>query len=117
MVKRAADKAREVTIRRVAMEEEAAVKDGKIRWESVRKVQQVHAGCRPTRPSAVRKEDRELTLGLTEVLQKWHQHFSKLLNQQSEFDKSVIQQMPLMPPYMELDEPPQKRNVRQHWPR
>ena len=94
MVKRVVDRAREVWIRRVAMEGEAAVKDGKTQWESVRKLQQVHAGRRPTRPSAVRKEDGELTQGPTEVLQRWHQHFKKLLNQQSEFDESVIQQMP-----------------------
>ena len=93
------------------MEGEAAVKDGKTRWESVRKLQQVHAGCRPTRPSAVRKEDGELTQGPTEVLQRWHQHFRKLLNQQSEFDESVIQQMPLMTPYMDLDEPPTEEEL------
>ena len=81
MVKRAVDRAREVWIRRVAMEGEAAVKGRKTWWESVKKLQHVHAGHRSTRPSAVRKEDGELTQGPTEVLQRWHQHFRKLLNQ------------------------------------
>ena len=42
-VNRAVDKAKEEWIRRVAMEGEAAVKDGRTRWESIRKVQQEDA--------------------------------------------------------------------------
>ena len=63
MVGRAVDKTREEWIRRVAMEGEVAVKDRKTLWESIRKLQQVHAGHRPSSPSAVRKEDGELTQG------------------------------------------------------
>ena len=37
-MKRAVDKAREDWIRRVAMEGEVAVKDGKTRWECIRKL-------------------------------------------------------------------------------
>ena len=33
----------------------------------------------------VRKEDGQLTQDSLEVLQRWHQHFCKLLNQQSTF--------------------------------
>ena len=44
--------------------------------------------------------------GPSEVLQRWHQHFSNLLNQQSNFDEEVIQQMPTVPPYHEFDRPP-----------
>ena len=47
----------------MAKEGEAAVRDGKTRWEGVRKLQQVHAGRRSTRPNAVRKENGELTKG------------------------------------------------------
>ena len=42
-MKKAVDKAREDWIKKVTMEGEAAVKDGKTRWESIRKLQQVHA--------------------------------------------------------------------------
>ena len=69
-------------------------------------MQQVYAGRRPTRPSAVRKEDGQLTQDPTEVLIIWHQHFCKLLNQQSTFSDEVIQQMPMLPPCLNLDGPP-----------
>ena len=89
MVKRAVDKAKEEWIRKVAVECEAAVMDGKKRWGNIRRLQQVHAGRRPVRPGAVKKEDGELTQGPVEALQRWHQHFSKLLNQCSEFEVQV----------------------------
>ena len=46
-----------------------------------------------------------MTQGPEEVLQRWYQHFHKLLNQQSEFDDAVVQEMPLLPPCLDLDEP------------
>ena len=95
----------------MAKEGETAVRDGRTRWESVQKLQQIHVGRRPTRPNAVRKENGELTQGPMEVLQRWHQHFSKLLNQQSTFDEEAIQQMEAMPPWLELDEPPTEEEL------
>lgn len=92
-------------------EGEAAVKDGKTRWECIRRLQQVYAGRRPTRPSAVRREDGELTQGPTEMLQRWHQHFSKLLNQQSTSKDEVIQRMPMQLPCLDLDEPPTEEEL------
>ena len=73
-------KAREVWIRRVAMEGEAVVKDGRTRWESIKKRPQAETGCRLVRPSGVKKEDGELPQGSSELLQRWYQHFSRLLN-------------------------------------
>ena len=90
---------------------EAAVKDEKTRWECIRRLQQAHAGRRPIMPSAVRKEDWELTQGQEKLLQRWHQHFSKILNQQSEFSEEVIQQMPILPPCLDLDEPPTEEEL------
>ena len=90
----------------MAREAEEAVKDGRTRWVCIRRLQQAYAGSRPCIPRAVRKNDGELTNGPSEVLQRWHQHFSNLLNQQSNFDEEVIQQMPTVPPYHEFDCPP-----------
>ena len=59
----------------------------------------------------MRKEDGELTQGPTEVLQRWHQHFCKLLNQQSTFEEEVIQQMQMLPPCLDLDEPPTEEKL------
>ena len=111
MLKRAVDKARENWIKRVALEGEAAVKDGKTRWESIRRLQQAHAGRRATRSNAVRKEDGELTQGPTEVIQRWHQYFSKLLDQQDWFEEEVIQQMQILPPCLDFDEPPTEEEL------
>ena len=45
------------------------------------------------------------------MLHRWHQHFSKLLNQQSQFNEDVIQQMPESAPCLDLDEPPTKEEL------
>ena len=111
VVKKAVDSAREEWIQKVAVLGEAAVKDGKTRWECIRRLQQTHARRRPIMPSAVRKEDGELTQGQEEMLQRWHQYFNKVLNQQSEFSEEVIQQMPILPPCLDLDEPPTEEEL------
>ena len=105
-VKKAVDRAKEDWILNVAREAEEAVKDGRTRWVCIRRLQQAYAGRRPCIPRAVRKNDGELTDGPSEVLQRWYQHFSNLLNQQSNFDEEVIQRMPTVPPYHEFDRPP-----------
>ena len=71
----------------------------------------MYAGRRPTRPSAVRREDGELTQGPTEVMQRWYQHFSKLLNQQITFKDEVIQRMLMQSPCLDLDEPPTEEEL------
>ena len=103
-VKRAVDQAREHWIRRVALEGETAVKDGKTRWECIRRLQ-LYAGRKPIRPSAARKENGELTQGPMEMLQRWQQHFSKPLNHQADFKEEVLQHMHVLPPCLDLDEP------------
>ena len=105
-VKKAVDKAREDWILMVAKEAEEAVQDGRTRWECIRRLQQAYAGRRVCIPSAVRKEDGELTRGPTEVLQRWHQHFSRLLDQQGRFDEEMILRVPAVVPCSDLHEPP-----------
>lgn len=99
MVKKAVDTTRESWIRKVATEGEAAVKDGNTRWGCIRQLQQAYAG----QSNEAKCCDGELTQGPTEA---WHQHFSKLLNQQSTYKEEVIQQMPVQPMCFVLDEPP-----------
>ena len=93
-MKAAVDKAKEDWICRVAREGEAAVKDRRARWDSIRRLQQAHAGRRPTRPTAVVKEDGALTQGEKEVTTTWCQHFMKVLNMLSEYRDEVISDMP-----------------------
>ena len=45
------------------------------------------------------------------MLQRWHQHFSKLLNQCSDFDSQVIQELPVISPMLDLDEPPTEEEL------
>ena len=79
-VKKAIDKAKEEWVCRVATQGEEAAKDGRTRWMYIRRLQQAHAGHKPTKPQAVMKVNGELTQGPSEVLTRWHQHFSRLLN-------------------------------------
>ena len=73
-------KAKEDWIQKVALDAEAAVKDGKVRWNNIHRLQQVYHGCRPDRPTAVFKNSGELTKGSSEVNDHWSQHFKKVLN-------------------------------------
>ena len=70
-MKKAVEKAKEDWICRAAKEVEAAVKDGCARWDSIRRLQQTHDGRRPTKPSAVFMEDRDLAQGPSEVATRW----------------------------------------------
>lgn len=70
LVKRAVDKANEDWICGVAKEAEAAVKDGRTRWERIRRLQQAHAGRRSIKPSAVWKEDGTPTRGNEEAIKR-----------------------------------------------
>lgn len=110
-VKKAVDKARDQWIAKVAADGEAAVKDGKTRWESIRKLQRAFAGRRSVRPNAVKKLDGELAEGEAEVLQRWQQHFSSLLNTQSTVDDQVLNDMPSHPVCSEFDELPTEEEL------
>ena len=90
-------------VHRIALEGEAAVKDGRTRWDSIRKLQHAHAGRRPLRSSAVLKEDGEMTQGPEEVMMRWHQHFRKILNEPSLYRDEVIEDMPELPSRLDLD--------------
>ena len=102
-VKKAVCKAKEDWICRVASEGEAAVKDGRARWDCIRRLQQTHAGRRPTRPTAILKEDGVLTQGEKEVAARWYQHFMKVRNIQSEYRDGTIRDMPQLSSLLELD--------------
>ena len=102
VVKKVVCAAKESWICEVAKEGEVAKKDGRIRWDSIRRLQRVDAGRRPTRPSVVRKEDGSLTQGPEEVMKRWHQHFVSVLNIPSEYREEVIMEMPTLQPVMKV---------------
>ena len=82
------------------------MKDGHTRWNRVRRLQQAHAGRRSNKPSTVWKEDGTLMQGNEEVIKRWSQHFMEVLNVPLEYRDQVIDDMPLLPPVLELDSPP-----------
>ena len=67
-VQKAVNKAKEEWIKKVASDAEAAVKDGRVRWNNIHRLQQVHGGRRLVRPTTVFKENGELTKGPSELI-------------------------------------------------
>ena len=90
----------------MADEAEKARKDGRQRWACVRKLQMIHRGRRPQRPSVLLKESGETTANPDEIRKQWQQHFNEILNIPSEYDQEVIDRLPQHTPHLELDEPP-----------
>ena len=72
-----------------------------------------HAGRRPTRPTAVMKENGRLAQCPEEVRARWHQHFVKILNIPCAFNDEVIDTLPLLPPHLHLDMPPTEEELMQ----
>ena len=96
VVQKAVNKAKEDWIQMVASDAEAAVKDGKVRWNNIHRLQQVYGGRRPVQPTAVFKDNGELIKGPSEVSDRWFQHSKKVLNIQSLFDEKHFGCLPLL---------------------
>ena len=109
-VQKAITDAKSKWIFKVATEGEEAVKDGKTKWDCIHKLQRVHGGRKPVRPSAVLKDDGQLPEGLEEVRDCWYQHFNKAFNVQSIYNEKVVADMPSLEPMLHLDDPLQWRN-------
>ena len=69
-VKCAVDAAKEEWISELANIAEKARTDDKQRWTCIRQLQMMHAGRRPTRPTAMWKENGEVTRSPEEVKQR-----------------------------------------------
>ena len=76
-------------------------------------MQLAYAGRRPTRPTAVMKENGSFTQGPKEVSARWHQHFVKILNIPCAFNDKVIDTLPALPPHLDLDMPPTEEELMQ----
>ena len=106
VVKQAVDAAKEAWICKVAGEAEAAEKDSQRKWRCIRQLQLTYSGRKPRRPTAILKRDGELAANSEEIKQQWHDHFEEILNVPSDFSPEVIEEMPSLPPHLELDDPP-----------
>ena len=92
-------------LRRVAMKVKQAKKDGRQRWQGVKQLQMAFAGQRHLRLSALLKENGEMTKSPLEFKQRWHKHFSKILNISSQYQQEVHDSVPLQPIVHDLDGP------------
>lgn len=62
-------------------------------WSAIRTIQHNHRGHTPTVTPSIRDEEGNLCCSSEEQLQRWHRHFTKVLNIQSDFDPSVFDQL------------------------
>ena len=111
IVKMAVHKAKDEWVRNVALEGAEASKDGRTRWKSIRKLQMAHSGRRPTRQTALLKENGELTASPEEVTARWHGHFKRILNIPTEYKEEVIAEIQQLPIQSHLDEPPSEEEI------
>ena len=75
-------------------------------WSAIRTIQQNHQGLRPVPAPAIRNENGGVCKSATEQLQRWQQHFEKVLNVRSCFDMSVFDSVHVRSMYGELDDLP-----------
>ena len=65
-----------------------------------------YAGHKPVRPRVLVKECGQLTQNPDEVISRWHDHFTKILNVQSEYREEVIMDMVQKPIIWAFDDLP-----------
>ena len=75
---------------------------GKRVWKCIRDMQSGRRGLLPTRSSCIRNEDGNFCTTLPEQHQRWHRHFSKVLNVMSDFDMSELEKVRQRPTKEEI---------------
>ena len=105
-VQKAITDAKSKWILKVATEGEEAVKDGKIRWDCIRKLQRVHGGRRPVRPSAVLNDNGQLTEGPEDTRDHCTNILRKYLMSRAFTDENVVADIPILEPMLHFDDPP-----------
>ena len=103
LVKRAVDEAKEAWISKVIGDAEHN-RDGKLRWDCIKKLQTAFHGRRPARSVRLQKQDSNLTTGPEELKPLWHKHFSKVLNVTSQCNQQLINEMPSWETMQGLDD-------------
>ena len=98
-------------IESVAERAERARGDGCERWKCINQLRSIHHGRRSATTSAVFDEEGNLTTSPEAVRVRWHQHFQRVLNIQSEFDLNIIEEVPRHAVRPELDDVPDLTEV------
>ena len=87
------------------------VRKGRGAWKGLRELQQGRAGLQPVRPRAIKDLDGNLCAGHDSTLQRWHQHFTSVLNVHSSYDVQVVDAVEEYPVRSELANRPTAEEV------
>ena len=104
-MKKAVGKAKEVWINKVIGDAEHS-QDGKLQWDSIKKLQAAFSGRWPACSARLRKHDGSLTTGPEELKQLWYGHFSQVLNITSQCNQELLDEIPSWETMQSLDDPP-----------
>ena len=79
---------------------------GKEVWKCIRAMQFGKRGLIPSRSSCIHDKDGNQCRSLSEKKQRWHRHFSRVLNQESTFDMTELELTKQRPLQQQLAEMP-----------
>ena len=80
----------------VAQQTESHSNGGAV-WSAIRSIQHCFRGLRPSTSVALKKADGELCKSADEISDRWQQHFTNVLNIESNFDSSVFDSLRVRP--------------------
>ena len=110
-VKKAVDEVKEKWIRNVIRDAELNNKDGKQKWQCIRKLQLAYAGRKPIRSAKFYKQDGSMTETPEEVQKVWVEHFTKVLNVTSQYQQELVDEVPSLDEITTLDVPPSQEEL------
>lgn len=62
-------------------------------WSSIRTIQKSFQGLRPSTATSIRSEDGDVCTSTEAQRDRWHEHFSRVLNIESQFDCDVLESL------------------------
>ncbi len=96
-------RAQQYWVENVAAEAEQSRFDSGRVWKSIRALQHASKGLVPTRIRVVKDETGEICTTAAAQCQRWHRHFSHVLNVPSSLNLTVLDSIPQRPVHDELD--------------
>jgi len=94
LVANAVKKAKNDWFQQKPKEVEDKVMRGVGAWKGIRDIQRERAGLLPTKPKAIRDLNGQFCATSADSLQRWKQHFNKVLNTSTLFSNEVINSFP-----------------------
>ena len=111
VARRAVRESKNAWFQRMAMEAERGRNGGKLVWQCIRDIQHGRRGLIPQRTAVVRDEEGRVCDTPESQQQRWREHFTKVLNLQSEFDVAELEQVRQRRERPEMADPPTEEEV------